>query len=236
MGRLERRSISFSEKMKKYTFVTCFFLMGFALFSQKFTLFNNPQKWDENRYSEIKGSPFIFKDFVAGNVYDTDGKVSKNILLNLNGYTQNIELRRGDDFIELEERSYYKVEVETDNKEGKIIKNVFVATNIAEFDGRFVQLIYDGEKRKVFNDFLVTISQHKTETPGQTVIVKRFAPKDRYFILEDGELSIFKLKKKNIIQQFGHKKEIESFLKKNKIKVESMEGIVKLLEYVEDLG
>ncbi len=221
--------------MKKYTTVAALLLFGFSLFSQKFTLFHNAQKWDENRYSEIKGSPYFFKDFVEGDIYDIDGKVSKNILLNLNGYTQNIELRKGSGFIELEEPSYSKVEAVTANKKGDMTKTVFVTTDIAQFGGRFVQLVYDGKKRKVYNDFLATISEHKTETPGKTLTIKRFAPKNRYFMLENAKLVIFKLKKKNVIQQLGHKKEIETFLKKNKIKVESLEGIVKLLEYVEGL-
>ncbi|HFA49932.1 MAG TPA: hypothetical protein ENJ95_13070 [Bacteroidetes bacterium] len=221
--------------MKKCTLVTSFLLIGFSLFAQKFTLFNNPLKWDENRYSDIKGSPFFFKDFVEGTIHGIGGEVYDKVKLNLNGYTHNIEVRRRDEYIELQEGAYDMVEVTLAGKNGDTTKTVFVTTQIGQFDGRFVQLIYDGEKRKVFNDFLVTISEYKTETPGKTLHVKRFAPKARYFLLEDGELSIFKLKKKNIVQYLGHKKEIETFLKKNKIKIDSAEGVAKVLEFAEGL-
>ncbi|HFA48859.1 MAG TPA: hypothetical protein ENJ95_07570 [Bacteroidetes bacterium] len=221
--------------MKKYTLIIGFLFIGFSIFAQKSMLFQNPQKWDEYRYEDMQGSPFFFKEFVKGDIHEIGGKIYRDLDVNLNGYTRNIEVRRGDEFIELEEGPYYKVEARSVNKDGDTTNTVFATTAISQFDGRFVQLVYDGEKRKLFNDFLVTISENKAETPGKTLVIKRFARKPRYFLLEDGELRLFKLKKKNILLALGHKKEIETFAKKNKIKIDSAVGVAKVLEYLEGL-
>ena len=220
--------------MKQFFLILSSFFITSSVFAQKILSVENMQEWDPNRYENIQGSPYFFKNFCSGTIYDKNGEACQAEQLNLNGYTRNIEWRKGQKYIELDERLYPKIEITTRGKKGKTTTTTFTITPHAPFKGKYVQLLYDGQKFKLYNDFFANISEHKVETPGKTETVARFAPKHRYFLLYNGQLDFIKLKKKNIFETLGHKKEIESFAKKNKLKIESPEGLVKILTFLEE--
>ena len=71
-------------------------------------LFLNSEKIDDDRYKEMKGSPYLFENWVTGTIIDLDKKTYPVSQINYNGYTQEFEVRKGDSFITLDEKSLLK--------------------------------------------------------------------------------------------------------------------------------
>lgn len=205
---------------------------NFSLFAQDGTLMmTNSKPIDENRYSEIKGNPYLFKDWQTGSIVDKDDKMIENVLLNYNGETENIEIRQGDKFIELEVSDYKKIIIPKENAaETILIKGAF-----SPFKDQFVRVVYANANRKVIQTFESQIITKVFNNVGKNEEFKSFYNKKQYYLISD-KAQLFKLKKKSLLPLLTERSQLEQFLKKEKMKLNSEEQLLKLLAYYEQIG
>ena len=98
---------------------------------------------------------------------------------------------------------------------------------------KFVHIIYNGSRVKLIRDPYSAESVKTIQNVGQTITNRRFNRKDNYFFLIDGEYSTVRLKKNEVIKKLGFKKELEAFIKDNKLKMNKDEDYEVLLAYYE---
>lgn len=216
--------------MKILTIFSIALFTSGILFAQPKSIFTNAKPIDENRYQDYKGSPYLFDDWVKADIYVGEEKAFEQLDLNFNGHTNEIEIRKDNQYIELDKKWYSKIEAIT--PEGLVVFSQGVHTF---FRNNFVEVLYDGEQISLVRKFRVAVTEKEINDVGKTIKIKRFEKRFEYYFIKGDELKNVKWKKKSILSYLGHKKEIEAFLKKNKLKLTSDNGIRQTLIYFESL-
>lgn len=211
--------------------VLCFSCWSNNLFAQEAdVLMTNSKKIDEDRYKGVKGSPYLFDDWRKGKIISVDADVIDGLLLNFNGETNGFEIKKDDRFIELDPKWYIRVVVEGDEDEEIVFQRNFnpPLTNI------FTRQIFKGKKITVVESFTSKIETKVINNVGKNEELKKFYSKTQYYLIRDKKPSSFKLKKKSLLSLLGHKAELEQFLKKEKVKLNNEDSLVKLLKFYEE--
>ena len=90
---LKRNSIILLQnKNKENTIHTTFCFLSLSLMGQENIIFSNTKSIEKNRYPEIKGNPYYYKDFVSADMLLKNGGTVESILINFNAYEGDLEL------------------------------------------------------------------------------------------------------------------------------------------------
>ena len=224
--------------MKGILLAICAFIsiQGFSQTSKM--VLSNAKVLPEDRYKEYSGSPFYFDDWVKGDVYNQNGDVFENMVINYNIYENVFEVLDGKKYVLLDPYFYWCVKVDKEDNDPKLMKDMmdstlFIRGLMADNERKFVNVMYNGVQIKLLRDMYVAESVKTFQNVGQTVTNKRFNRKDSYFLVIDGEYKEVKLKKGDFLKKLGPKKELEKWLKENKNKLKKDEDYIALLEYYE---
>ena len=227
--------------MRKHSFLLILLLSILsATFTQTELQLVNSKKIDPNRYEGIEDDPYLFKNWLIGNVTTNDGEVIEEVFINYNGYSEEFEIKNGDRFIELENKYYMQIEMSRKKNGEKFPKNageeiVFQRNLHGKFKEKFVRLMYRGKQVSVIEGYRVTVTEKTFQDVGKTVVKKRFIGTRSYYLLKDGELQSFNMKRSSVIKTFGLKKELDQFMRKQKINLDKDEDIAKVFAYYEEL-
>ena len=213
------------------------FLLLFVLFllfcpsliwSQSDLLFTNSQKIDQERYEDILDSPYLLDDWLPGKITDQDAEQIEAPAMNYNAHSHTFEVRKGERFIELDPTGYVRIVLTMTEKDSM----VFQKPTHPAIQGNFMQLLYEGEGQ-LFKQVESKISKKTFQDVGKTREVERFVARTTYHWVKADLHKRFKMSKKSIIKTFGNKKEVEAFLKKNKLKLSSDENLARLFAHLD---
>jgi len=208
--------------------------MSFSTWAQdRHSVYNveDNKVYSHAKYAEIKGSPYLYDEWLPAKFLGSDGKVYDHTKVNFNGLTNEIESDPEDGELIQLARSYF-IKVTFDTGSGK---ETFLAGAHPEFGKKLVCLLYDGQKVKLYKYFSVEVEESVAQTPGIPTVFESFERTSSYYLLLNGSLNKVRLKKKKIIEALGHKSAIEGYIKKEKIDVGSEEGLKLLLSYYDTL-
>lgn len=213
--------------LKIINLIFCLSLTICTLAQRNDMLLTNSQPLSENRYEDIKGSPYLFKAWQKGIIHPRNENVSiEEVEVNYNRHTKSFEVKKGDKFIALDETWYNKVEVLTDTDE----KWVFETGLFPKKKQLFNRLIHEGEGFRIVEVFHTSIITTEKERYAETIEEKSFSNKSNYFFVENGKKKLIKLKKKNILSLFPtHKSVLEKFAKSNRLKFSKVKDLLKIL-------
>ncbi|MGB0839059.1 MAG: hypothetical protein ACPGXL_02905 [Chitinophagales bacterium] len=201
----------------------------------------NAQSINEERYEDIKGSPFYFETWQRGRVVENDSMSINDVLINFNAYEGTFEVKHGsrDVFIELDEKAYQRIEVAPNadeetavdwNVEGKII---FQRKLHPRFKKDYVRVIYDGQKVKLVEHHKTIVDENTIQSYGETKVFKRFAYR-KFFYLVEGEIAtMVKLKRKKFLPMLRNPKALDKHLKSTGNDLNNYEDYVKLMTFYE---
>lgn len=182
--------------------------------------------------ADIEGSPYLNDDFIKGTIFTTTKLRYENIPLNYNIYNDNLEFRSPDDQIlamstpEIVQKAVFgNIEMEyIPFISAKKTKRGFFLTKEEGFATLYArpQLIFKQPTKP---------TAYKKAEPA------RFINKPNIYYIRIGQEAALKVvSKKDIISIFpDHKKEIETFIKKNKVKITKEESLKKLVLYYNSL-
>ena len=193
-------------------------------------LMTNSKPIDKNKYRDVKGTPYLFEDWVNGKIISNDADVIDDILLNYNGESSEFEIKHNNRFIELNPNWYLRVIVTQENNEEIIFQRSFVAP----LKNKFVRLVYKGKNLSLVEQFTAEIITKVFNNVGKNEELKSFYPKRQYFLVQRREATPIRLKKKNVLSVLGKKAELEAFLKKEKIKLDTEEQLIRVLKFYEN--
>ncbi len=193
-------------------------------------LLSNSKKIGENRYSNIKGSPYLFEGWRKGKIITSEAEMIDNVLLNYNGYTKGFEVKKGNQFIELDEKWYVRVVIE-DEKGGQPI--IFQRYFFPPFSGKLSKQVYKGENITILQSFTIKIDKKVISDVGGRFALQRFISHEQYYLVRNRKPTPIKLKKKSILAELGNATELEQFIKKEKLKLNSEADLKKLVAFYE---
>ncbi|CAL2085836.1 hypothetical protein [Tenacibaculum sp. 190524A02b] len=213
----------------------CFISLTFQAQSSQIDIISDPDNYFQNnegvyRYDttkkDVKGSKFRFKSKnVEGSILDGKGDnytlKGLNVDNNEDKFTYSISK---DSLFYFDHVKKAKINgVFFLKKEGKILEVLS--------EGRNISLYLHNEK--------IIKKEMVDKLSGKIVKPKQWLTKKSYYIhsIESDELIKTKLKKKSILKllEKGTKKEITSFLKKNKLNLKKEVDVIKLLNYYNTL-
>lgn len=187
-------------------------------------------------YEGIKGSPFIFEDWQDGAVLQNDSILYKGLSLKYDAYK--------DELLYLNTRNNTpmvmdKNDITSFTLAGSDISSSKVFVKIP-YDGKkvFMQLIYEGKKIDFLKQYVKMLREadyqgaYNADRPYD-----EFVEGDSYFLrLKSGEMEKIKLNRNNIIKSFPDKQqELKSYAKKNDMKLNNEQDVIKLIKYYKTL-
>ena len=194
-------------------------------------LLTNSKEIEVDRYEDIQGSPYLFDSWIPGSITNMEAAITEVAEVNYNAHTHLFEIKKDQQYIELDPTWYIQVFLHPTDSDVLTFQKAFHA----ELPPTFMQLLYQGTEAQLFKQVEKTISKKVFQDVGKTRTVKRFFEKTTYALIQDGQLYQFRLNKKSILKALGQKKAIESFLKENKLKLNSEEALLKVVTFYEGL-
>jgi len=217
-----------------FLFIPIFLFTSTTLLAQETdVLMINSQSIDKNRYKGIKGSPYIYDEWQTGKIISIDADVIEGVSLNFNGETNNFEIKKGNNYIELAPKWYIRVIIDGETPEEDV---VFQKNFLPPLKDKFTRQVYKGKNLTVVENFTSKIETTTINNVGKNEVFKKFYSKRNYFLIKNRKPTLFRIKKKVLLPILGHEKELEQFLKEKKIKLNNEESLIRLLTFYEESG
>lgn len=181
------------------------------------------------------GTPYVYKEFLNGNIYFTDNSVILNRPINYDCYNNRVLLHYGEEDHIMNSRQIESLEFEVSDDSYSVFRQVFV---LEKKKTVFMKVLYEGKStlyKYYFKNF------HKADYTGPYSQERRYDEylDDQEWYLEPGDQEVQKLKprKKAILQILESRKgEIEHFLKTEDIDLKSDQDLVRLIEFYDGLA
>ncbi|MEM6321665.1 MAG: hypothetical protein AAF960_28660 [Bacteroidota bacterium] len=190
----------------------------------------NSRPVEKERYQNVKGSPYFFKEWQRGTVISREAKIIEGVLLNYNGETHSLEVKTDEDLIELNPLHYIRFTVHNKQSDEAIIfqKNFF-----PPLANQFTRVVYKGKTLSVVEQFTVKIETKLPTTVGQDEEIRQFLRKRRYYLVKNKKPSAIKLKKKSVLAALGNPPQLEKYVKQEKLKLNTEAELIQVLKFYE---
>ena len=173
----------------------------------------------------VEGSPYLTDEFTKGTVF-IENEQPYGAMMRYNAYQDEIQVQGSDGISSLFKRDYVWAEIggqsfriETYNTRSGTSKGYFVELNRGK-----VRLLKRIEKE--FKEGQPAVSSYSEDTPP------RFEEKVTYYLLREGSpAEEVRLRKKDILE-FLSSKEIESYVKENKLRLKTEGEVIQVLTQI----
>ncbi len=192
-----------------------------------FLVNDNAAPLSENRYAKVEGSPYQFKDWMDGILFEKD-EPFKHPKVNYNGRTGRFEVKVDDGkIIEINPLLYRRIIVQTED-ESYPFSNKWDEENPV-----YYREIFAGEKVAFLEKFETELETNDVASYGVSSTSTRFVEKRNTYLWLDGKLMEVKQNKRKIFEAIGSSK-LEKYAKKQKLNVKRDDELAAVLRYYEE--
>jgi len=188
------------------------------------TLSTNNFKANDLEYEDIRGTPYLEKEFLTGYLVMIDKNRSDEVSLQYDIYSGDfLYLNNKEEELTIDLKHVRSV-VMQGGEENYLFKRLDPRT-----PHKFYEILYESDAFDLYNDIQINFYEGKEQ--GITKIDPRFARDDNYYILRKGEeRQKIKLKKKDIFKLFSkeEQKEMNNIVKDNNIKLKKSKDFKQL--------
>ena len=219
-----------------YFLITGWGLVNVTIVAQESEIvYTNQQEIDPERYSDIKGDPMYFDQWIIGSIMRNDAMIFEDLKLNYNGYSKTIEINKDGKLIELEGDLYLRVDIDASknpDQAGAITSEDFAMQRNfhPKFGDDFVFILYHAPNITLIKQFWADVSKHEVQDVGKTVEFKRFNRKELYFVRMKGALEMVKLKRKSVFEVFDDPR-IAEYVKSQNLRLTTEQELVELAKF-----
>lgn len=181
---------------------------------------------------DIKGSPYLEDDFIVGSIYTAQKLQFNDIPLRYNIFNDNLEFRTPKDQIlalsapEIVEKAQF----------GEYTMSYIPYVTSKKMKRGFFQVIIEGNASLYVRSTVIYQAPKEAAAYKDPEPAKFLERPDTYYIRIGMEAAYKAGNKKEVIAMFSnHEEEITTFIKKNKIKINKVDGLEKLVEYYNTL-
>lgn len=188
----------------------------------------NPDPIVENRYIKVKGSAYLFENWLPGKIYAFEGEVVPHNKINYNTMTGKIEIQNENGSLTvINEVLYHQVEILKGDQ------TLTFANRLTKGDINYYRVIYRGDQLAFLEKTVAKVNTENASEYSAYKLTGTFDKDTNHYILKDGQMQeVFRNKKK--ILEFFNSKELEQFVKKEKIKFKKDEDLAKAFEFMEE--
>lgn len=187
------------------------------------TLFNT------EKYSEIKGSPFLLTKWVPGTATTEKGTYNK-LSLKLDVYNNTLMFERDDQPYEFQE-SIKTFTLNTSSKDTLSFRRGISGGGLKP--EQYVQILAEGPKASAYRSDIKLVSEMSEINKG---MVKTFNTAIRYFIVKNNTPVLVKLNKKEVLAQLSDQEaKLAAYMDENKISLKREDDLAKVVAYYNTL-
>lgn len=187
----------------------------------------------ERKYKDVQGSPYLTEDWALGKMIKKDNSRTEPILVRYNIYEDKVEYKfEGKPYI-LNDINVKGVEFTLVDADGISTFYIFEKgfKQIEEYnENSYFSVLYSNKVK-----FIQKITNKPTDittTYGTTTSITKFIRGDKYFFVkEDGEIISVKRTNSAILKVLDNK-EIDSYIKKNKLNIKNDKDLVMIFDFV----
>jgi len=187
--------------------------------------------FNSQKYSNVKGSPFLYDRWIKGTVTTSRG-VYKGIDLKLDIYSNTLFFNKNDEPYELVDnvREFILMPVLSDSSTYQYYKKGMTAPGLTS--EQYVRVLIE-KKTKLYRSDIIMVSEMSEINVG---MIKTFSVSIRYFLGKENDLKLIKPTKKEVINALGDKElEIKKFIDANELSMKKEVDFVSVLEYYNSL-
>lgn len=208
---------------------------GYAQISNVTAFDGTPVK--ENRYPNVKGSPWLVDTWLEGEIWADGEKRLTNVKLRYDEYADEVILLKEGKSFRLNPATIQGFVVyvpESSDLEAKpyVYKNGYPEVD-ENSKSTFYRVLYEGKKGAFLYRTKVELFEN-APTYGSAVNETSFVRKKRYYIYKDGKMHPVRLKKKDILDVLNDKA-AEAYVAKNKLKLKKEEEVIQLMAAIESM-
>jgi hypothetical protein len=215
--------------MKRFIALLAILLLtDISINAQGMTLYDpvTSRTFDSDKYSSMKGSPFLYEKWNAGTATSQRG-VYNELELKLDSYANILYYNREDNLYEFLEdiRSFVIF-----NGDSMYFKKGLSAPSLKP--NQYVQVLAEG-KMSLYRSEIKQISEMSEINAG---MVKTFTTSTRYYVTKDGQTQLIKLNKSDVLGFMKDKEtEIKDYIEKNNIGTKKEADLAKIIKYYNSL-
>ena len=190
---------------------------------------------NKEKESSTIGTPYVFEDFMPGYVYFSDSTRSTERMMNYDCYNNEAHYLDGENTFFLDTGMIDHLEFRIDENTSSIFKKVYLE---GKSHPVFLNILYD-EKSTLYKRYYKEFRESDVgRAYGGSQRYDEYIDRSDYYITFNGEdIQPFRPRKKNILKlMVTSGKQIEDFLKKEKIDLKSESDLVRLLGYYDSLS
>lgn len=181
--------------------------------------------------SSIEGSPYLNDEFTNGQLF-FEGKLYKNLLLRYNIYEGHFEFKKDDEILYLDP-FLSQVDTVWIGSEKYIFSAYKKANDIKK---SYMHLIYNGSCQLLTLKEVTLLQAEQTSGYEDPKPARFHQGPDDFYIKTPGNIAAEFKNKKSIDDIFGEKSDkLNTYAKKNKLKLKNMEDIIQLCQYYDGL-
>jgi hypothetical protein len=181
----------------------------------------------DNELDNIKGTPFMYEQWVFGTFVNAEGTLFKNIKLKYNVYNDQLIFAGSKG-----EMMAFDKPVKQFTLNETLFANGFPAIDAFGSD-TYYQVLGEGSTK-----LLKHYSKHveKNSTYGSAMASMRFADNEAWYLFKDGKISALKLDKKNVLAALNDKStQVNNYLSNHKVNFKNDMELSNLLAYYNSL-
>lgn len=215
--------------MKKLFFSMFCLLMIGSGYAQNMILHDpvSSRVFNTYKYSEIRGTPFLFDKWITGSVNIPQGRYA-DLQLKYDVYENTLLFNRNDQSFEFQDPvlSFTLMPDPGDSSNYLYFTKGISATGLKE--NQFVQVLTEG-KISLYKSDIKLLSELNEINRG---VVQSFSKSSRYFALKNNSIELIKLNKNEILALVGDKeKEVSAFISKYKLSFKKEQDIIAIVDY-----
>lgn len=199
------------------------------------------QAIDDSRYDGKEKNPYLFKEFAKATATNSKKGETVEYLINYNGHTKEFEFIHKGVKSEMDARYYDVIEV-SDYTPSDYYAAKYVTPTLKFVKGinpkspkTFGIVVYEDENLTLYKDFFAKISKKEFQDPARGVVtVETFMPNFNYFVKMGDGNKMVGFNKKKLLSALDHAK-VESFVKKNKLKIKNETELVQVIQHYSEL-
>lgn len=182
---------------------------------------------------DIKGSPYLNDEFLTGSIYTTSKVQFVDIPLRYNIFNDDLEFKSPDDKVlamstpEIVEKAVF----------GEYTMSYIPFSNVKKVRRGFFRVLEEGDKSTLYARPMILFEEQKEPGAYKEAEPAKFISRPDTYYIRFGKKAAKKIgNKKELIAMFPDRNsEVESFIKKNKVKPSKPEGLKKLIQYYNSL-
>lgn len=187
----------------------------------------------EAEFEAIKGEAYANSNFIPGNIYQGEEVVSHNVPLRYNAYADEIEVKKN-----MTDEDYGALAKSPDIYVN-MLNDIYVYVTNERFPDKsgYFNVLLEGDRYSLYKKVVSTFSpRQEPKSTYDRGAPASFNKTTTYYLVDDGSFYQMPSTRSKIMRMMGDKrKDVQNFVKENKLDVRNETDLVKVIEYFDSL-